>query len=285
MKSIAKVIHSQTVAMGNHKIEQPLPTSELSYLNPFLLIHHWKNVLPGKQHQREVGVGPHPHRGFSPVTFVFNGDIEHRDSLGNRAIVKTGGTQWMFAGSGLTHSERPSADMAVNGGNIEFIQFWVNVPAAHKMNAPYYKPISFEETPLYIEDGISVGVVSGEFKGIMGVAPTFTEQNLLRGKINAGKSFSFEISDTHNTLLYLLDGHLVVNNKDVMAKGMVVFEQKGTKITLHANKNTRFIVLSGLPINESVVSQGPFVMNTETEILEAYRDARMNKMGFLVEEF
>lgn len=285
MKKIQQIIPSQKVNMGGHILEQPLPIKQLDYLDPFLLIHHWESTLPGGQSQNDVGVGPHPHRGFSPVTFVFKGDVEHRDSLGKQATVSAGGTQWMFAGQGITHSERQSKTMAENGGEVEFIQFWVNAPADKKMEAPFYLPISQNETPKYSTTGVSIGVVAGELFGIKGIAPTFSPQNLYRGEMEKDASFSFPIPAHYNTLIYLLDGELTINKQLVKQKDMVVFQNEGTEIDLLANKNTRFILLSGAPLNEPMVSQGPFVMNTESEILTAYGDARMGKMGVLIEEF
>ena len=129
-RSVKKIIAAQKVNMGGHILDQPLPVNGIDQIDPFLLIHHWKRNMKGGDSQKDVGVGPHPHRGFSPVTFVFEGAVEHRDSLGNRATVTKGGTQWMHAGKGITHSERPSKTIAEEGGLQEFIQFWVNTPAA-----------------------------------------------------------------------------------------------------------------------------------------------------------
>lgn len=271
--------------MGGHIIDQPLPTDELHQADPFLLIHHWKGALTGGQRQNEVGVGPHPHRGFSPVTFVYKGNVVHRDSLGNKATVHEGGTQWMFAGRGITHSERHSKDFVEQGGELEFIQFWVNVPAKHKMDAPFYKPIEQSETPLVKNDGSEVYVVAGDFEGKQGVAPTFTDQTLLRGTLQRKCSTTLSLPKTHNTLIYLLDGGLTINGQSVHGKDMVVFNNDGTNIEITASLDTRYIVLSGEPINEKIESYGPYVMNDQTEILQAMRDYQMGKMGILIEEF
>jgi len=285
LKEIKSVIPAQKVNMGGNILDQPLPSQELDMLDPFLLIHHWKNVLPGKQHPRDVGVGPHPHRGFSPVTFVFKGEVQHRDSIGNHATVGEGGTQWMFAGKGITHSERMGEELVEKGGVVELIQFWVNAPAKNKMEAPFYKPISLEETPL-VESGKSkVWIVSGEFKNIKGLAPTYSPQLLLRGEILKDGEVTIPVPQTHNTILYLLDGNLQVNGTEVKKKDMLVFDNNGTDIQIKANENTRYILLAGEPLNEPVASYGPFVMSNQTEIMEAVRDSQMGKMGILIEEF
>jgi len=286
MRTIKRIIPAQKVNMGGHYLDQPLPTQQMDYHDPFLLIHHWDNNLPGNQSQKDVGVGPHPHRGFSPVTFVFDGNVEHRDTLGNNAVVEGGGTQWMFAGRGITHSERMSKSLAQEGGKVEFIQFWVNAPSENKMDAAYYKPLSKEETPTFEVDGVEVAVVAGEYQGLKGVVPTFSPQTLLRGHLNVGKKHRFTIPQKFNTLLYLLDGSGIINEeKKIQAKDMVVFNNDDSSFEFTATDDTRFILLSGEPLNETVASHGPFVMNTETEIMEAFRDAQMGKMGVLIEEF
>lgn len=271
--------------MGGHLLDQPLPAQGVESVDPFLLIHHWESTLPGNQKENEVGVGPHPHRGFSPVTFVFKGSITHRDSLGNEAVVKDGGTQWMFAGRGVTHSERFGQELPMQGGDLEFIQFWVNAPQKHKLAAPYYQPISLEETPLVEEEKSKVWVVSGEYKNVQGVAPTYSPQILLRGEIENGGELNVDIPTSHNTLLYLLDGELEVDNQKLVRKDLAIFNQDEVEIKINAKLNTRFIILAGEPIGEPVASYGPFVMTNQTEIMEAIRDAQMGKMGVLIEEF
>ena len=284
-RTIKHIIPAQKVNMGGHYLDQPLPVQQLDMLDPFLLIHHWKNNLPGGQRPQEAGVGPHPHRGFSPVTFVFKGSVEHRDSLGQSAVVHEGGTQWMFAGRGITHSERFPKELVEKGGELEFIQFWVNAPAAHKMEQPFYKPISKEETPLVEEDKSKIWVVSGEFKGITGAASTYSPQLLLRGHLGIHGKINIPIPKTFNALIYVLEGSLKIDGKSVMTKDMVVFENDGEEITIEATADTTYIVLSGEPLNEPVASYGPFVMNNETQLMEAVRDSQMGKMGVLIEEF
>ena len=271
--------------MGGHLLDQPLPSQELDMVDPFLLIHHWKNILPGKQHPRDVGVGPHPHRGFSPVTFIFKGEVQHRDSIGNKATVGPGGTQWMFAGKGITHSERMGEELVEKGGEVEFIQFWVNAPAKYKMEAPYYQPISMEETPLVESEKSKIWVVSGEFQQVKGSAPTYSAQLLLRGELQESGEVIIPVPEKFNTIVYLLDGNLTINGKEAKEKDMLVFDNRGSDIEIKANKDTRYIVLAGEPLNEPVASYGPFVMSNQTEIMQAVRDSQMGKMGILIEEF
>ena len=284
-KSVRRIIAAQKVNMGGHILDQPLPNQLMEQFDPFLLIHHAEWKLRGNQRQQEVGIGAHPHRGFSPVTFVFQGDVRHQDSFGNDAVVKAGGTQWMHAGKGITHSERPSAELAEKGGTQEIIQFWVNTPAEHKMEIPSYLPLSKEKTPKVTGENYEMQIVAGEYQGVKGPAKTYSPMLLIRGTVTKGGTLELEVPAQYNTLMYLLDGHLKVNDQMAKRKDMICFENDGESIRIQANEDTRFILLSGEPIGEEVSSYGPFVMNTQTEIMEAIRDAQMGKMGVLIENF
>ncbi len=287
MRSIKKIIKSEKVDMGGILLDQPLPNRFMDQMDPFLLIHHWDNELKGNQKQNDAGVGPHPHRGFSPVTLIFKGGVHHRDSRGNNSIVKAGGTQWMFAGMGITHSERPYKELAEQGGDFELIQFWLNVPAKNKMEQPVYTAITKEDTPVFIqEDGkVKVGVVSGNFKHLKGIVDHFIPVTVLRFDFEKDGEIDFDIPSNQNTLMYLLDGELLINDSEkVEGRNLAWFENDKTKIKVKASKSTRAILLAGEPINEKVASYGPFVMNNETQIMQALRDAQMGKMGVLIEE-
>lgn len=284
-RTINQIIPAQKVNMGGHIIDQPLPTRQIDNLDPFLLIHHWHNHLPGNQKPQDVGVGPHPHCGFSPVTFIFKGAVEHRDSLGNRAVVENGGTQWMFSGNGITHSERFPKQLVEDGGELEFIQFWVNAPAKFKNKPPYYQPISQADTPLVEEEKSKIWIVSGEYKGVKGVAPTYSPQLLLRGEIQQNGHLDIPIPESFNALIYVLNGNLEIDKKTLVTKDMGILNLDGNNINIKANEDTRFIILSGEPINEPIATYGPFVMNDQTELMQALKKAQMGKMGVLIEEF
>jgi redox-sensitive bicupin YhaK (pirin superfamily) len=175
--------------------------------------------------------------------------------------------------------------MAEAGGKLEFIQFWVNSPAAHKMDPAYYLPLSDADTPRLTNDGTYVAVVAGEYEGTTGPAPTLSPMTLLRGEVKKGKSLKIKLPASFNTLVYLLDGAVSVNGESAKAKDLIYFGNDGEEIKIEAIETTRFIVLGGEPIDEEVTSYGPFVMNTQTEIMEALRDAQAGKMGVLIEEF
>jgi len=284
-RSIKSIIPSQRVNMGGHLIDQPLPSRQLPMLDPFLLIHHWKQNMPGNQKESEVGVAPHPHRGFSPITFIYKGEIHHRDSFGNSAKVKEGGTQWMFAGSGVIHSERPSKRYAEDGGELEFIQFWVNAPAKSKMAKPYYYPLSEDETPYYHEEGIKVGVVCGKYNGVKGALSYYSPLELYRVSLEPNVEVDFDFKLDMNTMVYVVWGEISINGNTAKEKDLVVFENDGSALNIQSDKNSELILFSGQSLNEPIASYGPMVMNTQQEIIQALNDAQSGKMGTLVEAF
>ena len=285
VRTVKKIISAQRVNMGGNFLDQPLPINGLDMVDPFLLIHHWNEPLKPGGKQSELGVGPHPHRGFSPVTFIFKGSVRHQDSIGNTAVISEGGTQWMHAGKGIVHSERPGIDLVRNGGEQEFIQFWVNTPSKYKMEEPYYLPITAEDTPIIKKENVDIRIVAGEFESLKGPAKTYSPQTLLRIEAKLGAKLQLPIPNTYNTLLYVLNGTLAMDGQKVKAKDMVWLENNGDYIEIEATATTRFIILSGEPIGEPVASYGPFVMNTQEELQHAVSDFHSGEMGTLTETF
>jgi len=289
-RKIQQIIQAKRVNMGGIFLDQALPIDKIEQLDPFLLIHHWKNTFPGDQDQKNLGVGPHPHRGFSPVTLIFKGEVHHRDSRGNNEVISTGGTQWMNSGMGIIHSERPSDELAERGGEFEIIQFWVNSPSWKKMKQPDYQSLSEgSTTKIESSDGKTlIGVIAGNYQNNEGKIKVVTPLQILRLDMQKGAKLDLKIPANYNSLLYQLDGRLLVNSEhETYKKDMICFENEAldSTVKIEAMEDTRAISLSGLPIDEKVTSHGPFVMNTDTEILEAMRDYQMGKMGVLIEEF
>lgn len=288
MRSIKSIVKAQKVNMGGIILDQALPLNGINLIDPFLLIHHWAQEYKGGEKQENLGVGPHPHRGFSPVTFIFEGTVHHRDSQGFEAKIGGGGTQWMNSGKGIIHSERPGKEIAEKGGKFELIQFWVNAPSKNKMDEPAFWPLHKEETPwVKSTDGkVHTGVVAGEFKGKTSSITPYSPMLILRFEVEKGGKETIEIPENYNALLYQLDGELKVNGgTQTSGKDMVWFENDGKQISIEGLSDTRAILLAGQPINESVATYGPFVMNTEQEIHSAIRDYQAGKMGRLVEKF
>ena len=285
-RTVSAVLYAETVDMGGFPERQPLPSRGIDQLDPFLLLHHAEAKAPVHRKPKDAGIGPHPHRGFSPVTFVYKGAVHHRDSRGNSSVVYAGGTQWMNAGMGIIHSERPSDDIHEIGGVQEIIQLWINTPAAHKMDVPSYHPLSDGETPV-VEglENAEIKVVAGRYGGVKGPIPSQTEVIALRSTFAKEGQHFFQLPQDYNAYLYALDGQLKLEGYGLLeGLNLAILERGGDGIGVTAQEDTRFILMAGKPLNEPVVSQGPFVMNTTTEIMEAMRDYQMGKMGVLVEE-
>ncbi|HEX5172129.1 MAG TPA: pirin family protein [Cyclobacteriaceae bacterium] len=285
-RSVSEVLFGQMVDMGGLPIRQPFPTSRIQQIDPFLLLHHFNGKVPTHVEPDHAGVGPHPHRGFSPVTFIFKGGVHHRDSRGNDSTIYEG-VQWMNAGMGIIHSERPPFDIHERGGRQEIIQLWINTPSAHKLDQPAYYPLPIDRiTKVQADDGrIVVNVVAGELLGGMGSVPTYSPVNAATIEAKKNGKIFIPIPPDHSAFIYLLDGKLKIDDYGLIDPLNVAnFNRDGEGVGFEALEDTRVLLLSGEPLNEKVVSHGPFVMNSETQILEAMRDYQMGKMGVLIED-
>ena len=286
-RTIQSIDYAQPMDMGGIPIRQPLPSNKTAMIDPFLLLHHANIEVSKEVDLKNAGVGAHPHRGFSPVTFIFEGGVHHRDSRGNDNIVYAGGTQWMNAGMGVIHSERPPADIHELGSRQEIIQLWINSPAKNKMDEPEYIPITAEKTPtIQSADGLTnIKIVAGKLNDTIGPIKPLSSNNLFTIQMQKGGNYFIPFEQTHNAFLYILKGKMRINNaKDVNAYNMVSFNKDGDGVDLTALENSVLLFGTGEPLNEPVASHGPFVMNNQTEIMEAFRDYQMGKMGVLIEE-
>jgi len=284
-KTIRKVSESPMVNMGPIKLRQPIPNQDIDQVDPFILLHHY-GPYAISEFNNPFDLGPHPHRGFEPITLLFKGEQLHRDSLGNEMLVKAGDVQWTTAGRGIIHAEGPTKEFVMKGGELEGIQLWLNLPAAKKMMPANYQHVKGENMPkIENEDkSIVLKVVAGEQKGTLGHITAQTPVNVFMLHSNGKGEMDIEIPKSHETLVYLLDGEVIVNNEQSLKKGMsqmVTFNQDGTMIHVKSMTESNFLILSGEPINEKVAQYGPYVMNTQTEIMEAMRDYQQGKMGFL----
>jgi redox-sensitive bicupin YhaK (pirin superfamily) len=285
-RTVVRLLYAHQVDMGGMPIRQPLPSLEVEQIDPFLLLHHANIKVPTHIDPHHAGVAPHPHRGFSPVTFIFKGGVHHRDSRGNDSVIYAGGAQWMNAGRGIIHSERPPKDIHEKGGRQEIIQLWINTPAAHKMDQPVYVPLIADETPTWKseDEKIIVKIFSGEILGVRGSIPSQTEVNASTIELKKGSQLSVPLPQHHNACIYLLDGKLSISGFGIAEGHYIVhFNNDGDGVSMDALEDTRVLLLSGKPLNEKLVSYGPFVMNSQTEIMEAMRDYQQGKMGVLIE--
>lgn len=266
------------VHMGPTLLHQAFPVNSLEQVDPFILLHHFDfSKGPG---EHDFNVPPHPHRGFSPVTFIYEGAVQHTDSLGNDHVIGDNEVQWINAGRGIIHGEKVGKEFAEKGGRFQGIQLWINTPKANKMDPPAYQPITKKEIVLVQEPGVELRIVSGTYNGKKGPAKSDVFTAMLRMKAGADHSFSFPVSN--NVAFYVLEGELQVN-EDHFARQhqLITFKNTEGEILLKAKSDAKLLLMAGEPINEPMVSHGPFVMNSETEILEAMRDYQQGKMGFL----
>lgn len=286
-RSVRQVIPSQMVNMGGIILDQPLPYRGVDAIDPFLLIHHWSNTLEGNQQQKDLGVGPHPHRGFSPVTFIFKGGVHHQDSLGTCSEVFSGGVQWMNSGRGIIHSERPVKELAEFGGDFEIIQLWINTPIKHKLDKPFYAPLHQRNIPQVVSQDkkAEVNIVCGEFAGINGAMESFSPMLVYRLDLKKGAELTIPIPEGFNALIYQLDGLLECSGEKVLPKDLCWFYNNGSEVVIYAKEDTRALFLAGRPLNEPVYSHGPFVMDSEEAVMDAIRDYQIGGMGTLKEVF
>lgn len=251
-------------------------------LDPFLLMDYASPQEFAPNFDRNLrGVGEHPHRGFETVTIAYQGEVEHKDSHGGGGVIGTGGVQWMTAGSGLMHQEYHSENFSKTGGMFEMVQLWVNLPAKDKMTAPKYQAIDSDDIPVVDLNGHGIArIIAGDFDGTKGTASTFSPINLWDIRLNADGEYDFVVPETHNLLILILDGTVLVNDDKIARPNeLVSFEKGGDTVKLSANNDAKILILSGEPLNEPVVGYGPFVMNTKDEINTAISDLRSGKFG------
>ncbi len=276
-RTVERIIRGQAVMDGagvkiNRVLTQPLQRR----LDPFLMLDNF-----GSEQANDyiAGFPDHPHRGFETVTYMLTGRMRHRDSAGNEGLLSSGGVQWMTAGRGVIHSEMPEQAE----GLMEGFQLWLNLPARDKMQQPWYKDFEAAEIPVVkTENGTTVRVIAGESQGVAGaVQREVTEPLYIDVELAAGEGFSQAIREGHNAFIYTYRGEVTVDGKAVPAQSMAILANNAGAdgVTIKAGPDSRFILLSGKPLNEPIVQYGPFVMNSQDEIFQAVEDFRAGRLG------
>jgi redox-sensitive bicupin YhaK (pirin superfamily) len=266
-----------------HNFFPSQPKIGLDGMSPFFLMDYgskW-NVPPS---DIPKGVGVHPHRGIETVTIAYHGKVAHNDSAGNSGVIGEGDVQWMTAGAGVLHKEYHEKEFSKKGGILQMVQIWVNLPARFKMTPAKYQPIENKNmTKYFSDDGKStVELIAGEYNGIKGPAFTFSPVNLFNAKLSADAKADFSFSKKFNTGMLVIEGEIKVNESEIVPENhFILFGHDREDINIEAVKNSIVLVLSGEPLGEPVSSYGPFVMNTETEIKQAYEDYYNGKFGYL----
>jgi redox-sensitive bicupin YhaK (pirin superfamily) len=252
-------------------------------LSPFLLLDYAGPAhFPPTDTPR--GVGEHPHRGFETVTIMYDGVVAHRDSAGNSGVIGPGDVQWMTAASGIVHEEMHERAWAKKGGTFHAIQLWVNLPRAHKMTGPGYQTLLNGEIPSVDLDGGAgrLRVIAGEFQGVKGPAKTYTPVHLYDLRVKAGHRAEVTVPAGLNAAVFVLQGEVSINEAGPVKEAELArLDKAGERIVIEGRSDATLLVLGGEAIHEPIARYGPFVMNTQAELLQAVDDYRMGKMGHL----
>jgi quercetin 2,3-dioxygenase len=283
-RTVAGVVNSiETFEGAGFLVQRPFPQASFSDFDPFLLLDEMGPMELGPGQAK--GAPDHPHRGFETVTYMLSGEMQHKDSRGHAGRLTPGDVQWMTAGAGVVHSEMPSAEFTRTGGRMHGFQLWVNLPKRDKMMKPRYQEIPGSQIPKATSaDGlVSVSVIAGEAMGRKAVIETRTPIIYLHYSIKPGGVATQKVSSTYNTFAYIVDGEGSFGAERERAKDgqMVLFAQDGDEVRIENTGNAILDVLliGGMALNEPIARYGPFVMNTESEIRQAFEDFRLGRMG------
>jgi redox-sensitive bicupin YhaK (pirin superfamily) len=259
------------------------PDGDPRVQSPFLLLDHAARRRFEPAIERR-GVGEHPHRGFETVTFAYRGEIEHRDSAGGGGMIGPGDVQWMTAGAGIVHEEKHSQRFTEQGGEMEMVQLWVNLPAKAKMTRPGYQSLLDKDFPRLSLGAAQARLVAGSLGSARGPAKTHSPMTIFDLQFGEEGVSEFTLQSGFSSLTFTLEGEARVGAQEqlVLPGQLAVLERRGDgPVRVRGAKDARVLVLSGEPIDEPVAAYGPFVMNTQEQILEAMRDYQSGKMGHL----
>jgi redox-sensitive bicupin YhaK (pirin superfamily) len=285
VRPVVEVVTSErTLEGGGFPVRRPFPTAKLLQVDPFLLLDHMGpvNWPPGEA----VGAPDHPHRGFETVTYLLSGEMQHKDSAGHSGRLRPGDVQWMTAGAGVVHSELPSDEFQRTGGLMNGFQLWVNLPARDKMIKPRYQDIPAARIPEAASaDGkVKVRVIAGEAMGKHAVIDTRTPIIYLHYTLAPGGETVQPVPEAFNALVYVISGEVRAGDeRRLLRESQMARFGAGDSVRLavasEAKQPAELLLLAGQPLNESVARHGPFVMNTQAEIVQAIRDYHDGKMG------
>ena len=267
--SIKKILEPVPATDGaGVKLKRAIGTPELDYLDPFLMLDEF-----GSDNAEDyiAGFPPHPHRGIETVTYMLKGEFEHQDSTGAKGNMTSGDVQWMKTGRGIIHSEMP----AMSEGKLQGFQLWINMPAELKKNKPEYIYIDSKQMQTYKDIDKKITIIAGKFKDVEGpVSKHNVEPIYFDIELKEGKEFNFELSSTHNSFIYVVEGSIKIGDQAhaSIQNSKIIILNKENNLKVLGLKNSKFLLISGKPIGEPIVRGGPFVMNTQAEIKEAIQD-------------
>jgi hypothetical protein len=270
--------------IGDLRTQRPLPNARIEQIDPFLFLnHHGPQRYPAGN--RGLPFGPHPHRGFETVTFILEGELAHRDNAGHESIIHAGGVQWMTAGRGIVHAEVSPRSFLEQGGPLEILQLWVNLPARLKMSPPSYTGLQRDAIPsIQLDDGNGVlNLIAGQFAGQQGPVQSLTGVFMSTVQLRAGARVRLDALAGRNVLLYLVKGELAVGATTMAQHHLAELSDEGDALTLAAQQDSVLLFGHADPIGEPVAAHGPFVMNTREEIMTAILDYQAGRFGASLE--
>jgi redox-sensitive bicupin YhaK (pirin superfamily) len=267
MKQIKKIVKGQNAidGAGVHLV-RVLGPHDVKDFDPFLMLDSFDSKNPAEYTK---GFPMHPHRGIETITYLIEGEIDHKDSLGNEGRITAGEAQWMTAGSGIMHQEMPQATPRMLG-----LQLWLNLPQKNKMTTPAYFDVTRKMIPAVSEPFGTVRVISGDYAGTKGVHPSYIQATLYDITIDAGKQTALPVKENENCFIFLIEGDALVNDALQAEKSAILFEMEGNSIQVAATDNAeaRFIFFSGKALCEPIAWGGPIVMNTQEELMQTFAE-------------
>jgi redox-sensitive bicupin YhaK (pirin superfamily) len=272
-RPIARRLRGQATSDGaGVRLTRVIGTPQLSELDPFLMLDEFGSDAPGDY---IAGFPAHPHRGFETVTYMLDGRMRHKDNHGNEGLLTPGSVQWMTAGRGLVHSEMPEQEEGLMRG----FQLWINLPARDKMCEPQYQEFDAARIPsVDVASGVRAKVLAGRIGDVSGpVSQPATDPSYFDIALDAGAVFEHALPEGHNVFAYVYEGEVAVGG-DAVARGELVVFGAGAWVRIAGRAAaSRVILVAGRPIGEPVARYGPFVMNTQAEIMQAVRDFQAGK--------
>lgn len=279
-KTVKRIHPAMRDDIGDLLTQRPLPGPDTRQIDPYLFLnHHGPQVYPPDNDG--LPFGPHPHRGFETVTFILDGALMHKDSAGHASTIGPGGVQWMTAGSGLVHAELSPQAFMRDGGPLEILQLWVNLPARLKMSVPKYTGLQAADMPLIEEDGgkVAIRLVAGQWKEQHGPISSLTGHFMSTITMAAGAQLRVDGLAARNVLLYVIRGAVHVGPDRVGAMHLVELGNEGDHVVLSSDAGAMLLFGHAEPLGEPVVAHGPFVMNTREEIAQAMADYQAGRFG------
>jgi hypothetical protein len=273
IRKVQQIITGQAASDGaGVELVRVIGQPALMDLDPFLLLDAFRSDNPDDY---IAGFPPHPHRGFETVTYLLNGRMRHKDNAGNEGVIEPGGIQWMTAGKGIVHSEMPEQQ----DGMLEGFQLWINLPSSHKMTAPAYQEHDTAHIPIESRNGSVIKVISGKTsQGTTGpVNQPLTDPLYVDVSLQPDTEFDEDIATGHNAFIYVIDGEVKLEDAEAtqlsLVRDQLAVLSQGDRVALRSgDQATRFLLVAGKPLNEPVARGGPFVMNTDAEIRQAFSD-------------